>query len=258
MFQLTFPQAGMLSPSAFSRMASLLKSRANAREIKDLAGELRQELNPHPAEQQTLNVPNLDGNAVHGMQHKYKETVLFFPSQGQICHAFCTFCFRWAQFVGDKALRFATSEADGLKRYLKQHPEVSDVLITGGDPLVMKTTNLKTYLEALLDPDLEHVTSIRIGTKALSYWPYRFVTDDDADDLLRLFETLAERGKHLAIMAHINHWRELEPPIVAEAIRRLRDTGGSIRAQSPVLGPVSYTHLRAHETRHDLGCRLML
>ena len=81
MFQLTFPQAGMLSPSAFSRMASLLKSRASTREIKDLAGELRQELNPHPAEQQTLNIPNLDGNAVHGMQHKYKETVLFFPSR---------------------------------------------------------------------------------------------------------------------------------------------------------------------------------
>lgn len=238
-FQLTFPQRGMLDEESFSRMSSLFSEEPDAREIRALATELRQTLNPHPGGQKTLNVPHIDGKPLLGMQHKYDETVLFFPSQGQVCHAYCTFCFRWAQFVGDKVLRFAAAEAGEMKRYLAEHREVSDLLVTGGDPMVMKTSNLRTYLEALLAPELEHVQTIRIGTKALSYWPYRFVTDGDADELLRLFENLAERGKHVAVMAHINHWRELEPPIVAEAIRRLRDAGVVIRAQGPLLAHIN-------------------
>ena len=50
------------------------------------------------------------------MQHKYRETVLFFPSQGQTCHAYCTYCFRWAQFVGLDDLKFASREAQGRSR----------------------------------------------------------------------------------------------------------------------------------------------
>ncbi|MGR8918295.1 MAG: KamA family radical SAM protein [Gammaproteobacteria bacterium] len=238
-FQLTFPQAGMLEESQFSRMADLLRGEPTAHEIRELANALRAELNPHPAGQKTLNVPQLDGEALPGMQHKYDETVLFFPSQGQVCHAYCTFCFRWAQFVGDKTLRFAAAEAGELQRYLAAHPEVSDVLITGGDPMVMKTANLRAYLEALLSPGLEHVRTIRIGTKALTYWPYRFVTDDDADELLRLFERVVESGRQLAVMTHINHWRELEPPIVHRAVQNLRDTGAILRAQAPLLDHIN-------------------
>ena len=239
MFQLTFPQRGMLDPAAFDRMATLLKRDAPAEEVRRLADALRSELNPHPAGQQTLNVPHLNGRALDGMQHKYRETVLFFPSQGQVCHAYCTFCFRWAQFVGDKSLRFASAETDLLRDYLAAHPEVTDLLVTGGDPMVMKTRHLSAYLETVLDPALEHVRTVRIGTKALTYWPYRFVTDPDADDLLRLLERLVRSGKQVAIMAHINHWRELEPAIVSEAVRRIRDTGALVRAQAPLLAHIN-------------------
>ena len=238
-FQLTFPQRGMLDDGAFDQMANLLHGTPTAHDIRDLANVLRAELNPHPAEQQTLNVPQLDEQELSGVQHKYDETVLFFPSQGQVCHSYCTFCFRWAQFVGDKSLRFAATEAQELKRYLLAHPEVTDVLITGGDPLVMKTANLRAYIESLLVPELEHIRTIRIGTKALTYWPYRFVTDDDADDLLRLFESVVDSGKQLALMTHINHWRELSPPIVAEAVRNIRNTGAVMRAQAPLLNHIN-------------------
>ena len=68
---------------------------------------------------------------------------------------------------------------------------------------------LRRYIEPLLDPSLEHLQSIRIGTKAPAYWPYRFVTDPDADDLLRLFERVRQAGRHVAIMAHYSHPREL-------------------------------------------------
>ncbi len=238
-FQLTFPQRGMLAESQFQRMASALRDGADKAKRNAIAWDIRNELNPHPAAQQQLNVPMLDGEPLPGMQHKYRETVLFFPSQGQTCHSYCSFCFRWAQFVGDKDLRFAAKEADHLHRYLKQHGEVSDLLITGGDPMVMKTKNLEQYLSPLTNPALEHVQTIRIGSKALSFWPYRFVTDADADDLLRLLDRLVRAGKHVAFMAHFNHWRELETPVVREAIRRIRDAGAEIRSQSPLVAHIN-------------------
>lgn len=234
-FQLTFPQQGMLAPQDFERMASALRSNADRAEIKRLAREIQAGLNPHPAGQQEMNVPSLNGEALLGVQHKYRETALFFPSQGQVCHSYCTFCFRWAQFVGDKELRFASNEAQTLHGYLKQHREITDLLITGGDPMVMKTRNLAAYLEPLLEDELEHLQTVRIGTKSMTFWPQRFVTDPDADDLLRLFEKMVKRGKHIALMAHFNHWQEMETPIVREALRRVRDTGVVIRTQAPLL-----------------------
>lgn len=234
-FQLTFPQRGMLAESDFLRMADTLRSDASAAERRLVANEIREKLNPHPAQQQTLNVPQLGGEALEGIQHKYRETVLFFPSQGQVCHAYCTFCFRWAQFVGDKALRFASAEMDSLKEYLIAHPDVSDLLITGGDPMVMKTDNFATYLNGMLDPRLDHVKTIRIGTKAVSYWPQRFVSDPDADELIRVIEKVVSAGKQVAIMMHLNHWQELMTPMAERAIARLRETGAILRAQAPVL-----------------------
>lgn len=239
LFQLTFPQQEMLEPEAFNRMAELVKQKAEPKQIQALAKELRDDLNPHPAGQMELNVPMLGQERLEGMQHKYNETVLFFPSQGQVCHSYCTFCFRWAQFVGDKELRFASNEADQLHQYLTEHPEVSDLLITGGDPMVMKTKNLKQYLEGLLRPELAHVQTVRIGTKALTFWPYRFVNDADSDELLRLFERLSNAGKHVALMAHFNHWREMDTPIAHEAIRRIRETGAEIRSQGPLLNHIN-------------------
>ena len=234
-FQLTFPQRGMLEPADYDLMAQALRDELPRAEITQLAREIQARLNPHPAGQQEMNVPMLDGEALDGMQHKYRETVLFFPSQGQICHSYCTFCFRWAQFIGDKELRFASNEADSLHRYLAQDKNITDLLITGGDPMVMKTRHVVNYLEPLLKPELEHMQTVRIGTKALTFWPQRFVTDDDAQELLDLFKKLVDGGKHIAIMAHFNHWREMVTTIVREAIRRIRATGAVIRAQAPLV-----------------------
>ena len=186
-----------------------------------------------------MNVPQLDGEPLPGLQHKYRETVLFFPAAGQTCHSYCTFCFRWAQFVGMNDLRFAAKEAGQLAEYIRRHQEVTNVLFTGGDPMVMKTHKLAQYVDPLLDPSLEHVQTIRFGTKAVAYWPQRFVTDPDADDLLRLFEKIIASGRSVAVMAHYNHHREMDTSIAREAIRRIRDTGAVIRSQSPVLAHIN-------------------
>lgn len=234
-FQLTFPQPGMLAPEDFVRLELAERRSASAQEFAALVHEIRARLNPHPGAQRELNVPMLDGRPVEGLQHKYRETVLFFPPQGQTCHSYCSFCFRWAQFVGDRELRFAARHVERFHRYLAAHREITDVLLTGGDPMVMKTAHLAHHLLALLEPEFEHVRTLRIGTKALTFWPQRFVCDEDADELLRLLEKLVNAGKHVALMLHYNHWRELESPVAHEAIRRLRDTGAILRSQGPVL-----------------------
>ena len=234
-FVLTFPQKGMLRLNHYQRMKETLESGASKSEIKIVADEIRLELNPHPAGQLDHNVPIVDGEKVFGIQHKYRETVLFFPGQGQTCHAYCTFCFRWPQFVGMDELKFASKQTEGLIKYISDHPEVTDVLFTGGDPLIMKTKILEAYIRPLLESNLEHLKNIRIGTKALAYWPYRFLTDDDAEDILSLFKDVKKAGKHLAFMAHFNHPVELEPAVVKEAIEKVLCAGALIRTQSPVM-----------------------
>ncbi|RLB46871.1 MAG: lysine 2,3-aminomutase, partial [Deltaproteobacteria bacterium] len=84
-------------------------------------------------------------------------------------------------------------------------------------------------------PELAHIQNIRIGSKSLTFWPHRFVTDRDADDVLRSFERAVKAGKHVAFMAHVNHWRELDTDICRRAISRIRDTGAVIRSQGPLL-----------------------
>ena len=234
-FTLTFPQEEMLQEAHFSKITALLEKNVSAKEIQEKANEIRLTLNPHPAGQLEHNVPEINEVSLEGMQHKYKETVLFFPSNGQTCHAYCTFCFRWPQFVGMDDLKFATKQTQGLTTYVEQHSEVTDILVTGGDPLVMKTSRLQSYIEPILESTQNNVSTIRIGTKALGYWPYRFTTDDDSENLLSLFRKITDSGRHLSIMAHFNHPAELSTSAVAEAIEKIQMTGAQIRTQSPLM-----------------------
>ena len=240
MFVLTFPQKEMLLSNHYDQMESTLKKTTDKKEIQEVANQIRLQLNPHPAGQMELNVPILkDGTKLYGMQHKYKETCLFFPSQSQTCHAYCTFCFRWPQFVGMDEMKFAMREGEQLVQYLTEHPEISDVLFTGGDPMIMKAKMFSTYIDALLEANLPNLKTIRIGTKALSYWPYKFLIDDDADQTLDIFERVTNKGLHLALMAHFNHVTELKTGSVKAAIKRVRETGAQIRTQSPLLAHIN-------------------
>ncbi|HPF51215.1 MAG TPA: lysine 2,3-aminomutase [Draconibacterium sp.] len=232
-FILNFPQREMLEETDFKKVASLIKQNATRVEIQAEVRKIRMKLNPNPASQES-NVPEFNGKRLNGIQHKYREIMLFFPTQGQTCHAYCTFCFRWPQFALNE-FKFAMKEADQLVEYLKANPFITDVLFTGGDPAVMKTKFFEQYFNALLEADIPNLRNIRIGTKSLTYWPYRYTTDEDADDLLRLFEKVKKRGINVALMAHFNHPGELKTPSVKEAVNRLLNAGVQIRSQSPLL-----------------------
>jgi len=254
-YQMTFPQPAMLEPQDFSLMYALVNGGAPPHEINEASRQVQQRLNPHPSGQLDMNVPRLDGRSMPGMQHKYRETLLFFPAPGQTCHAYCTYCFRWAQFVGIEELKFADLESTNLVDYVRRHRELKSVLFTGGDPMIMKTSVLRRYVEPLLDPELEHLETIRFGTKAPAYWPYRFTTDPDSDDLLRLFETIRRTGRHVALMAHISHPRELETSEARKALRRIQNAGAVIRCQAPLIKHVNdsadtWAELWRHEVRH--------
>lgn len=239
MFRLAFPQEEMLEPDDFATMRDLVATDAPETDVAAAADAIRARLNPHPAGQVELNVPVLGAEPLRGIQHKYRETVLFFPSAGQTCHTYCGYCFRWPQFVGDADMRFAARDVAGLVPYLQAHPDVTNVLFTGGDPLVMKSAVLERYLEPLITADLPNLSTVRIGTKSTAWWPQRFVTDPDADDLLRLFERVVRSGRSLALMAHSSHPRELEHPMAQAALRRIRSTGAVIRCQAPLIRHVN-------------------
>jgi len=232
-FILNFPQREMIDTRDFGKIASLIKGNADRSRIQEEVKRIRLKLNPNPAGQEN-NVPVFKGKRLNGIQHKYREIMLFFPTQGQTCHAYCTFCFRWPQFALNE-FKFAMKEAGQMVEYLKANPHITDVLFTGGDPAVMKTKFFEHYFDALLEADIPHLRNIRIGTKSLAYWPYRFTSDPDADDLLRLFEKVKKQGINIALMAHFNHPGELKTKAVQEAVQRLLNAGVQIRSQSPVM-----------------------
>lgn len=233
MFRLVFPHPDMLLPEDLSCL-DRLHAAGNQADLDKEVARIRARMNPHSSDQ-LVNVPQFEGHSVEGVQHKYDETALVFPKQGQTCHAYCTFCFRWPQFVKTDVDKFEAGNDGLLYNYLRAHPEISDVLLTGGDPMVMNTRRLTAYLEPLLNSEFAHVRTIRLGTKAISYSPQRFLHGDDAEELLVLISRLADAGKHVAIMAHVNHWRELQPEPVHRAVSALRRAGAVIRTQSPIL-----------------------
>ncbi|WP_430811356.1 MULTISPECIES: KamA family radical SAM protein [unclassified Carboxylicivirga] len=238
-FILNFPQKGMLEEEDFNQMAKIIRSGADKAVIKKEANKIREKLNPHPAGQMEYNVPELNGVKLTGVQHKYDETMLFFPAQGQTCHAYCTFCFRWPQFTNMDEMKFAMKEIDYVIEYLRAHPEITDLLITGGDPMIMKGKMLDTYLSALIAADIPHLKNIRIGSKTLGFWPYRYLTDADAEEVLGAFKKVTDAGITLAFMAHFNHYRELETEAVQQAIKKIKATGAQIRTQSPLLNNIN-------------------
>ena len=255
-FQLTFMQKEMLQPDHFSLMERVLE-RNDKLEIQQAIRKIRFDLNPHPADQLVHNVPKLEDERVPGVQHKYRETALIFPKAGQTCFAYCTFCFRWAQFIGDKTLQFATDKSQAFYRYIEKQKSLNDVLITGGDPMIMTGQKLSELIEPFLGKGFEHIKNIRIGTKVLTYWPNRLTTDKDADQILELFGKVKKTGKNLSFMAHFNHPVELSTPEVEKAISRVLNTGAVIRTQSPILEKINANAeiwIKMWNLQMKLGC----
>jgi KamA family protein len=240
-FRLTFPSRTMLPKDMYDRVAQILDSGRDVRSCHSEIEGFRRELDPYLDDKPTWNRP-LDGaGPIDGLMHKYPDSVLFFPPEGQTCHAYCGYCYRWGQLVGPWEIRQRVQDIDRVLAYILKHREISDVLLSGGDPMIMAAETLERYIDPLLGAEADHLQTLRFCTKALSYWPYRFTTDPDADALLRLFERCIRSGRQVSVMAHVTHVRELRSRPVAEAIRRLKGAGVVIRAAGPIVRGINDT-----------------
>jgi len=136
----------------------------------------------------------------HGVQHKYPHTVLLLCNE--VCGAYCRYCFRKRLFM-DENDEVTNDVSEGI-RYIASNPNVTNVLLTGGDPLLMSTRRLTEIIEALRA--IDHVRIIRIGSKMPAFDPWR-LTNDAA--LQTLFLKYSTPRKRIYLMAHFDHPREL-------------------------------------------------
>jgi lysine 2,3-aminomutase len=237
-FQLVFPQPGMIAKEATQ---AYLKAETEA-EKKKIVEDHMEKTNPHDGNQK-LNKPwfeNENGQLefVEGSQHKYPQCQLIFDKSTQNCFAFCTYCFRHAQVRGDEDM-FLQKEIRQVHEYLKQHKEVSDILITGGDAGYMPYERLKAYITPIIeDPELVHIKTIRLGTRVLTFHPEKILSSD-YDKMLSLFDLLYDNGIQLAWMTHFSTPREVLNPSTLAAIRRLQAHHVFIRSQSPIMNHIS-------------------
>ena len=160
-----------------------------------------------------------------GLQHKYRETALLLVSD--LCGGLCRYCFRKRLFIGDA--REVNKDISGGLAYIRDHPEITNVLLTGGDPLVLDTGRLREILAALRE--IEHVRIIRIGTKMPAYDPCRIINDPDLVDAIREHSPDERR---IYVMAQFNHPRELTDA-ACRAVALLQDAGAVVMNQTPLI-----------------------
>lgn len=166
---------------------------------------------------------------VPGLQHKYRDTALLLIND--VCSAYCRFCFRKRLFLdnNDEVVRDVSR---GLE-YIVQHPEITNVLLTGGDPLVMATTKLRPVIERIRE--ISHVKIIRIGTKMPAFEPQRIYRDAS---LLELLRTHSTGDKKIYIMAHFTHPRELTPE-AGHCVDALQQAGAITVNQTPMIAGIN-------------------
>ena len=160
-----------------------------------------------------------------GVQHKYDHTVLLLCNE--VCGGYCRYCFRKRLFM-NKGAEVTNDVSEGLE-YIAGNPNVTNVLLTGGDPLLMSTRRLVGILAALRA--IEHVRIVRIGSKMPAFNPWRLI-DDSA--LQKAFLRFSGPQRRIYLMAHFDHPRELTEP-AAEALDCCIRSGAICVNQCPLI-----------------------
>lgn len=188
-----------------------------------------------------------DNTVVPGLQHKYAQTGLMLVTDR--CASYCRYCFR-KRLVGKDSDEVAP-DYGRIAAYIQGHPEMNNVLLSGGDPFVLNTETLNGIIDYLLP--IPHLSSIRFGTKTIAFYPPRF-----ADPALpRLFQRITDAGKTPVIVAHFDHVGEISEE-AERHIRRLREAGVQFLNQSVLLSRVNddpATLAATFQKCHSIGVR---
>lgn len=168
-------------------------------------------------------------NKGNGILHKYPYSALVVATE--YCSMYCRHCFR-KRLVGlpnDKTVENFQNAA----KYIAEHEEITNVIISGGDPMMLPTKVIAQMLDAL--KSIDHVNYVRIGTRTPVVYPLRFWDDE-------LMEVLGHFNQHKAlyIPTHFNHANEITD-LSSEAVMRLRNTGITVNNQAVFLNGVNDT-----------------
>jgi lysine 2,3-aminomutase len=147
-----------------------------------------------------------------GFQHKYDQTALILSTSR--CASYCRFCFR-KRMVGrndDEVVRNFKKAVN----YIKLHKEINNVLISGGDPLMLQTRVIRRMLSELTM--IEHLDFIRIGSKVPVFIPNRILHDKE---LTETFKKYSRSNKKIYLVLHIDHPREITPELVKAVVQLL-------------------------------------
>ncbi len=155
--------------------------------------------------------------------HRYGSRALFTPTT--VCPVHCRYCFRKNELNATDEL----FQQDFLKTlaYLKEHPEISEIIFTGGDPLTLSNEKIDKYLKSF--SEIKSIKDIRFHTR------YPVILPDRIDqDFLNLLNGATERFRTVSLAIHANHVKEFDP-INQKAIERLSETKVQLLSQTVLL-----------------------
>ena len=163
---------------------------------------------------------------VEGVVHRYPDRVLL--KLVHVCAVYCRFCFRREMVGPGKPTMMSKAVLDAALDYVRSHSQIWEVILTGGDPLVLSPRRLRAVMKALAA--IEHVKVIRIHTRVPVADPERITAE--------LIRAMKANGKAIYVAVHVNHARELSPA-ARTACARLADAGFPLLAQSVLLAGVN-------------------
>ncbi|HFC97408.1 MAG TPA: KamA family radical SAM protein, partial [Thermosulfurimonas dismutans] len=204
--------------------------------FNDPADPLRRVVIPDPAELESWGRvdPSNEANytVMEGVQHKYESTLLVLASDR--CAGLCRYCFRKRLFLkGSEGRPERLRDVQALVRYLERNPRITNVILSGGDALMLPTSRLRELIQAVRR--VSHVRFIRLGSRILSYWPERILNDPE---LLELLKNYSRPGKRIYLVSHFDHPRELTPE-ARKACDLLLRAGVQILNQCPLVAGVN-------------------
>lgn len=168
---------------------------------------------------------NEEGDSpVHGITHRYPDRVLFHVSN--VCAMYCRHCTRKRK-VGDSDYNPVKDDYEGAFRYIEEHKEVRDVLLSGGDPFLLSNDTIDYILRRL--SMIEHVEVIRIGTRTPVVLPFR--VDEGLIHVLKQY-------KNIWINTHFNHPKEVTTESI-EALDKLSEIGVPLGNQTVLLAEIN-------------------
>jgi KamA family protein len=166
---------------------------------------------------------------IPGLEHKYNSTALLLVSN--VCDGICRYCFRKRVFINPQSE--CLRDLPAAIQYIKEHEEITNVLLTGGDPLALKPSKLENIIRQLRE--IDHIGIIRIGTRAPAFNPYRII---DEPALLEMIEKYSTDQKRIYVMTHFVHPRELTD-VAVKAIGLLQKAGAITANQTPLIRGVN-------------------